>query len=103
MTDATTTLTLTAGIKRYLCVRNGQAPKWLPDQGFYEDCQVLQSQLGEWPNNWGSAGRIFPNSLLCAKGYSVSVRASGASLARTTQLNDPIFHVDGSNVFLSSS
>jgi hypothetical protein len=71
----------------------GQDPHgyWLPDQGFYEDCQVLQSRLGEWPNNWWSAGRVFLNSLLCAKGYSFHVRASGASLARTSTLLDDLF------------
>ena len=76
---------------------------WLPDQGFYEDCQVLQGQLGEWPNNWGSAGRVFANSLLGAKGYPVHVHASGASLARTSTLLDDYFHIDRSNVYLSSS
>jgi hypothetical protein len=61
---------------------------WLPDQGFYEDCQVLQSQLGEWPKNGWSAGRVFPNSLLCAKSYPFHGCASGASLARTSTLLD---------------
>ena len=64
---------------------------WLPDQGFYEGCQVLQSQLSEWPNNWWSAGRVFPNSLLCAKGYPFHVRAGGASPAGTSTLLDDLF------------
>src|SRR5438034_4490215 len=61
------------------------------DQGFYEGCQVLQSQLSEWPNNWWSAGRVFPNSLLCAKGYPFHVRAGGASPAGTSTLLDDLF------------
>src|SRR5439155_23296239 len=64
---------------------------WLPDQGFYEDCQVLLSQLSEWPNNWWSAGRVFPSSLLCAKGYPFHVRAGGASPAPTSTLLDDLF------------
>jgi hypothetical protein len=79
------------------CYR-GNIDLWLPDQGFYEDCQVLLSQLSEWPSKGWSAGRGFPNSLLCAKGYPFHwARERRFSRPREHPTH---FHIHRSNVFL---
>jgi hypothetical protein len=76
---------------------------WLPDQGFYEDCQVLQSQLGEWPNNWWLASRSFPTPCYALKLiHSMCARAALLSSARAPWWMT-YFHIDRSNVFLRTA
>jgi len=66
---------------------------------FYEDCQVLQSQLGEWPNNWWSASRSFPTPCYALKLiHSMCARAALLSSARAPWWMT-YFHIDRSNVF----
>src|SRR5260221_3879576 len=42
---------LTRDVMSFRAYHRNRRVDWLPDQGFYEDCQVLLSQPSEWPNN----------------------------------------------------